>query len=233
MTLKKYKFKNIEGVIFDLDGVITNTASIHKNAWKKTFDIFLKKNGSKEFKSIDYYRFIDGKPRDEAIKDYLKVKKIDFDNKIVSQISNKKNILFRQILKEKGVKLFSDAKKLLLKIKKKNIKIALASSSKNCSYIVRKSKIYNFFEFIIDGEDLDRKKIKGKPNPKIFVEVIKKLKLSKKNTIIIEDSIEGIKAAYKSNVKFPIAISRNSNIRKLKKNGAKIVLKSLNQIFIN
>tara|TARA_B110001450_G_scaffold254698_1_gene280596 strand:+ start:1211 stop:1915 length:705 start_codon:yes stop_codon:yes gene_type:complete len=232
MTKKKFESINIEGVIFDLDGVITNTATIHMSAWKATFNDILKNIINIKFTNKDYYKYIDGKPRLEGIITFLKIKKIKYNLRLIDLINKKKNILFRKLINKNDIKIYKDSINLIKRLKKNNKKIALASSSKNCRYIIRRAGIYNLFDYIIDGSDLEKKKLKGKPNPKIFLEAIKNLNINKKKTAIIEDSASGMKAAYKTNVKFPIGISRKKNDVELKKNGAKIVLRTLNHLII-
>ena len=229
---KKIKLKGIDGVIFDLDGVITDTATIHKKAWKITFDNSLKDLCKKKFSKLDYYKYIDGKPRLDGISVYLKSRKLILSNKLIQKISKKKNILFKNLVKINKIILYKDALNLIKLLKINKIKIGLASSSKNCKFIIKKAKIYNLFDYIIDGQDLEKKKLKGKPNPKIFLEALKSLNLKKDKTVIIEDSASGVKAAFDSNVKFPVGICRKSNSKDLKKNGARIVLKSLNNLLI-
>ena len=229
---KKIKLKGIDGVIFDLDGVITDTATIHKKAWKITFDNSLKDLCKKKFSKFDYYKYIDGKPRLDGISVYLKSRKLILSNKLIQKISKKKNILFKNLVKINKIILYKDALNLIKLLKINKIKIGLASSSKNCKFIIKKAKIYNLFDYIIDGQDLEKKKLKGKPNPKIFLEALKSLNLKKDKTVIIEDSASGVKAAFDSNVKFPVGICRKSNSKDLKKNGARIVLKSLNNLLI-
>jgi alpha,alpha-trehalase len=229
---KKIKLKGIDGVIFDLDGVITDTATIHKKAWKVTFDNSLKNLCKKKFSNLDYYKYIDGKPRLDGISIYLKSRRLILSNKLIKKISNEKNILFKNLVKINKIILYKDALNLIKLLKINKIKIGLASSSKNCKFIIKKAKIYNLFDYIIDGQDLEKKKLKGKPNPKIFLEALKSLNLKKDKTVIIEDSASGVKAAFDSNVKFPVGICRKSNSKDLKKNGARIVLKSLNNLLI-
>lgn len=232
--MKKFKFNhsNISGIIFDLDGVITDTASIHKIAWKNSFDKYLKDISKKKFLSSHYLNYIDGKPRIKAIHDYLDYRKINKKKKLIKIISNEKNNLFRNLLKTRKIKVFKDTLNLIEKIKKFNIKVAVASSSKNCKYILKKKKLLKKFDFVVDGADLEKKKINGKPNPGIFLIAIKKLSLNKKKTLIFEDSCSGVTSAKRSGVRFVIGVARKSNDYLLKKSGANIVINKLSQIQI-
>ena len=232
--MKEHRFNHseISGIIFDLDGVITNTASIHKIAWKLSFDKYLKNISKKKFVSSDYFNHIDGKPRLKAIFDYLDYRKIKKTKKLIAIINKEKNNLFRSLLKKKKIKIFHDALNLLKEIKKYKIKVGVASSSKNCKFILKKKKLKNKFDFIIDGVDLEKKKLMGKPNPAIFLIALKKLCLNKKKTLIFEDSPSGIISAKRSGARFVVGVARKSNEKELKKSGANIIIKTMNQIKI-
>ena len=233
MKIHKFDPAEISGIIFDLDGVITNTASIHSVAWQKSFDTHLKEISKKKFIKSDYLNYIDGKPRLNGIQDYLNSRKIKITKLLVDTISREKNYLFQSLIKINEIETFNDSIKLLKEIKKQKIKVAVASSSKNCRLILKKTKLLRIFDFIIDGNDLEKRKIKGKPNPDIFLIAIKKLKLNKHKTLIFEDSSSGIISAANSGAKFIIGVARSSNNKELMKAGANIVVNSIDQIRIN
>lgn len=177
---KKIKLKGIDGVIFDLDGVITDTATIHKKAWKLTFDNSLKNLCKKKFSNLDYYKYIDGKPRLDGISIYLKSRRLILSNKLIKKISNEKNILFKNLVKINKIIIYKDALNLIKLLKINKIKIGLASSSKNCRFIIKKAKIYNLFDSIIDGQDLEKKKTERKTKSKNFFGSFKKLEFKKR-----------------------------------------------------
>tara|TARA_B100001093_G_C26580636_1_gene907091 strand:- start:174 stop:878 length:705 start_codon:yes stop_codon:yes gene_type:complete len=232
MKTLKFNLSDVNGVIFDLDGVITDTASIHEIAWKNTFDNQLKNISNKKFAKDDYLNHIDGKPRLKAIYDYLNFRKIKKTKLLIEIINKEKNDLFLDLIKNKKIKIYRDSLNLLKEIKKLKIKIAVASSSKNCRFILKKARLFDMFDFIVDGSDLENKKINGKPDPAIFSIAIKKLSLDKNKTIIFEDSPSGIISAVKSGAKFVIGVARSSNSKELKKAGANIVVYSIDQIKI-
>lgn len=230
MISYKFLHSEISGVIFDLDGVITNTASLHEMAWKKAFYNKLKFFTNTKLTKTEYLDFLDGKPRLKGINDFLKYKKIKKTQILIESISTEKNKIFLNLIKDKKIKVFQDSLNLIKQIKKFNVKIAVASSSKNCRYILKKINLIDSFDFIIDGTDLETLKKKGKPSPDIFLIALKKLSLNKKQTIIIEDSSAGVVSAFKSGANFVIGIARSSNQDDLKNSGAKIVVNNLNNI---
>lgn len=233
MITHKFNHLEISGIIFDLDGVITNTASIHEMAWKKSFDRYLKIFSKKKFSTDDYLNHIDGKPRLKGINDYLIYRNIPITQPLIDIINLEKNKLFLNLIKKTKIEIYPDAINLLKDIKKYKIKVAVASSSKNCRLILKKIKISDMFDFIIDGVDLENKKIRGKPDPDIFLHAIEKLNLNKKRTLIFEDSSSGVISAVKSKTKFVIGVARNSNEIELKTSGANIIVNTINQIRIS
>ena len=232
--MKMYNFNKseIDGVIFDLDGVITNTASLHEIAWKQSFDKHLQKISTKKFSKHDYINHIDGKPRLKGIHDYLIFRKIKINKSLTDIINIEKNNIFLGLIESRDIEVYDDTINLIKLLKKYKIKIAVASSSKNCRLILKKIALIDTFDFIIDGLDLEKKNINGKPEPTIFKNAIKELGLEKNKTIIIEDSSSGIISAVKSGAKYVIGIARKSNELELKKSCPHIILNTLNQIRI-
>lgn len=225
-----------KSVVFDLDGVISDTASLHKKAWKIVFNKYIvsQKIKVKKFTYKDYYLYVDGKPRVNGINDFFKSRNIIIKKKINNNIANNKNKIFKKIIKTSKVLVFKDSLVLIKKLKNKKIKIALASSSKNCRLIIKKLKLKKYFNYICDGSDLEKLNLPGKPEPHIFNKCFEKLKTDPKFSTIIEDSISGIIAAKKSKVKNCIAIDRKNNYRHLQNAGANIIVKSLLKLsFIN
>jgi beta-phosphoglucomutase family hydrolase len=221
-------------VIFDLDGVISDTSNLHLIAWKETLDNYLFNLGKGKVK-LSYRVFldyIDGKPRKKGINDYMLLNKIKLAKKNVEDISQKKNIKFQQLINKK-IKAFPDSLRLIRNLKKKNIKIALASSSKNCRLIIKNLKIQKKFNYIIDGNDLEKKKLPGKPKPDIFRQCYKSLKIDKNLTCIIEDSLSGLLAAKSAGVKKVVGIIRPGKIKKkLERAKPHILINSLDNLKI-
>lgn len=233
MIKHKFNHSEISGIIFDLDGVITNTASLHEKAWKKSFDKYLKTLSKNKFSTDDYLNHIDGKPRLKGIHDYLTFRNIEIKKSLVDSINVEKNKIFLTLIQQTKIETYPDAIDLLKDIKKYKIKVAVASSSKNCRLILKKIKLLDAFDYIIDGVDLENKKMIGKPYPDIFLDAITNLNLDKKRTLILEDSSSGVIAATASHVEFIVGIARNYNDLELKKSGANIIVNNINQIKIS
>ena len=234
---------HVEAVIFDLDGVITNSATVHAFAWKKLFDEFLEENNyldmGQELFNIesDYSTYVDGKMRMHGIDSFLGSRGIslplgqesDVGMRTQYGLSNLKNTFFRKVVNETGVVLFNDAIECIKKISKKNIPIAVASSSKNCIFLLEKAGISDVFQVIVEGNYVSEHKMKSKPEPDIFIEASRLLKVDVRNSAVIEDAISGIESAVSAGIGSVIAVDRNKS-GKLNLKGVSQVVSTLKEV---
>lgn len=214
---KKGKLKMSKGAIFDLDGVVVNTVPLHFKAWKKMFNEY-----GKKFTFHDYKKKVDGIPRLNGAKAIL----ADLPAKELKRAVDKKQKYFIDLLSRKGVKVYTDTVRFIKKLRKRKIKVALISSSKNCRQILKKGKIGNLFDAVISGNDIR----KGKPAPDIFLSAAKKLGLHPKECVIFEDSVLGIEAARLAQMK-RIGVDRYAKPKRLRK--ADLVIANLREISIS
>lgn len=235
-----------DAVIFDLDGVITRTALVHAQAWKETFDEYLRlrerrdKEPFKEFTyEIDYLKFVDGKPRYEGVKSFLKSRGIDLpfgdpgdapDKETICGIGNKKNILFCRILQAKGVEVYRSSVELVRSLKKVGIKVGVASSSKNCVLILEAAGIKELFETIVDGKTSAELGLQGKPEADIFVTASYNLGILPAKAVVVEDAISGVKAGRNGGFGLVVGVAREGNASELLDNGADIAVSDLSEI---
>lgn len=248
MSLKdKYMIKRSEydAVVFDLDGVITQTQKVHAKAWKKTFDDFLRhrvKGG--EFTpfdiSKDYLNYVDGKPREEGIKSFLSSRDIKLPQRTssdssemdsVDALGNLKNNYFLEFLSG-GIKTYKSSVELLLKLNNFGFLTAVVSSSKNCKYILQSLNLNSYFNTIVDGLDLQSLDLNGKPEPDLFLEALKRINVEPSRAIVLEDAIVGVAAGKKGGFGKVIGVDRAKQSKQLKRAGADLVVKDLEEIDI-
>jgi trehalose-phosphatase len=235
----------IQAGIFDLDGVITQTAKVHASAWKEMFDEYLKshRTGEHRFKPFDiqsdYSQYVDGKPRCDGVKSFLKSRKIDLpygspedppDKETVCGLGNRKNQRFRQKINEQGVETYPAAVQFLHRLRENKVKTAIVSSSKNCSFILEAAGLSDFFDTKVDGNDLDQYNLEGKPDPDIFLEAAKRLEVEPKRSVIFEDAISGVIAGKRGGFGCVIGMARRNNSSQLFEEGADIVIENFSQI---
>jgi beta-phosphoglucomutase family hydrolase len=239
---------NFKGVIFDLDGVITGTARIHSLAWEAMFNSFLKNYAEINNEpyvpfdpSHDYLKYVDGKPRMEGVKSFLASRDIEIpygelddipEQETVCGLGNRKNSLFTEILIKEGPEVFQSSVEFIKALKARNIRIGIASSSRNCKLILQLSNLEELFETRVDGEVSIELKLKGKPNPDIFVTAAANLGLEPHECVVVEDAISGVQAGAKGNFGLVLGIAREIEGIKLKEQGADIVVRDLGEITI-
>ncbi|HNZ28483.1 MAG: Beta-phosphoglucomutase [Candidatus Aerophobetes bacterium ADurb.Bin490] len=191
----------LKAVIFDVDGVIIDTAPLHHKSW----EIVLKRDYNMKFTFKDFKNKIDGMPRAKGVKALLP----DADDKEVQRICDEKQKYFEILLKKNGVKIFKSTVNLILKLKKEGIKVAMASSSRNARPILEREGIFKYFD--IDAEGALAKK--GKPHPDIFLRAAKKLKVKPSECAVFEDAQIGIDAANAAGMK-SIGVIREHELKK-------------------
>ncbi|HCF38054.1 MAG TPA: beta-phosphoglucomutase family hydrolase [Thermosipho africanus] len=204
----------LKAVIFDMDGVITDTVPIHFKAWKKMFE-----NHGYNFDFQTYKEKVDGKPRLDGISSVA----TNASSEELITMANEKQGYFLEFVEKDPPKVFEDTMNLIKILKKNNIKIAVASSSKNTKFILEKIGILNIFDAVITGYDFK----KGKPDPEIFLIASKRLGIPPENCVVIEDAIEGINAGNSAGMK-TIGIARHGNEKEL--SHATVIVTSLENI---
>ena len=216
--LQGVQMNNIKGIIFDMDGVVTQTATLHFEAWKTTLDEFLLElnpTENKLFTEEDYFYYLDGMPRNEGLSNFLTSRKITSYNhqaKWIRQLSDKKNKYFQKLLKKQPVDYFSDTLQFIEFLLLHKYQIALISSSKNCVPILQSANIEHLFPVYVDGIISEQLNIAGKPEPDIFLEAAKRLKLPPQECLVIEDALSGVKAAKNGQFGKVIALDRNKKL---------------------
>jgi alpha,alpha-trehalase len=237
---------SFDAAIFDLDGVITKTALVHAQAWKSTFDEYLRLREQRNHESFrefthehDYLTFVDGKPRYKGVRSFLESRgiKIPFgkpsdspDKETVCGIGNKKNIKFLEITKEQGVEVYHSTIQFIKELKKAGVRIGIISSSKNCRDILQTVEIEDLFQTRVDGEVSVQLELKGKPEPDIFVTAAHNLDTVPARAIAIEDAISGVQAGRNGGFGLVIGLARKNNKSALIQNGADVVMSDLSEI---
>lgn len=215
--MKKHYREQFKAAIFDLDGVVVDTVPLHFKAWKRMFTEY-----GKNFTFQDYKEKVDGIPRVNGGRAIL----FDLSTQELIKATDKKQKYFLEYLKKEKIPIFKTTLKLMKKLKNKEIKIAVISSSKNASYILEKTGIIKFINVEVDGNDIT----KGKPHPQIFLIAAEKMGLKPKNCIVFEDAVLGVKAAKRAKM-LCIGVDRHNDPERLKR--ADIIVKDLEEINYN
>ena len=157
--------ENIKGCLFDLDGVLTQTAKVHDAAWKEMFDDFLRRYpGQAPFDPVaDYDDYVDGKPRDEGTRSFLESRGIHLDADAIEELGNRKNEIVLRRIAQDGVQTYPGSVKYVEAVRKAGLRRAVVSSSTNCQQVLEAAGIADLFEARIDGIVAEREHLHGKP----------------------------------------------------------------------
>ncbi|RDV13950.1 beta-phosphoglucomutase family hydrolase [Pontibacter diazotrophicus] len=232
--------RKIKALILDLDGVITQTAKVHANAWKKMFDDYLLQRGEQEsvvYKPLeiatDYRDYIDGIPRYDGVRNFLASRNIvlpegtatDAPGKeTVAGLGNLKNNYFKKLIEQGGVQVYPDTVAFLQNKIAQGFRTAVISASKNCQPILAAAGLEELFEVRVDGVVSVELGLKGKPAPDVFTEAARQLGVQPQEAAIFEDALAGVEAGKAGGFALVVGINRTDETSELLKHGADLVL---------
>lgn len=238
----------IDIVIFDMDGVVTDTAGTHAQAWKRLFDEYLKQRAKKlgeSFKSFDadedYRRYVDGRPRYDGVRTFLESRGISLpygdpgdgpDKETICGLGNRKNGYFLEHIRTSGIDPLRPNVDFIRAIKSRGIRTGVISSSRNCAEILESAGVQDLFEVKVDGNDSERLGLKGKPAPDIFLEAARQLQVKPERAAVVEDAIAGVEAGREGGFGLVIGVDRTGRRDELKKHGADVVIGDLSELDI-
>ena len=234
-----------DAVVFDMDGVVTQTASVHQAAWKALFDDYLKQRAAtaggqfREFTPDDYLRYVDGKPRYDGVRDFLASRGITLpwgaetdppEAESVCGLGNRKNALFQKELHDHGVQVFQSTVALIRELHAAGLRTAVISASKNASQVLQAGGVQDLFEAQVDGQVAEERHLPGKPDPAVFLEAARQLGAQPRRSVVVEDAVAGVRAGHAGGFGLVIGIDRGGNADGLRQNGADVVVKDLDEV---
>lgn len=232
-----------DAVLFDLDGVLTDTASLHATAWKRMFDEFLARWSDEHGHPFvpfhmedDYLRYVDGKPRYEGVASFLESRRIVLpegdpsdppDTDTIGGLGNRKNELVVRLIEQEGVTPFEGAVRFVHHVRDRGLRTAVVSSSKNAGPVLEAAKLAELFDDRVDGIVAEELGLPGKPAPDTFLEAARRLDVPPTRAIVIEDAIVGVEAARLGGFGFIIGIDQGGNADRLADRGADVIVSDL------
>jgi beta-phosphoglucomutase family hydrolase len=235
-----------DAVLLDLDGVITDTASLHAACWKQMFDEYLRKRATERGEAFrafdpaaDYRLYVDGKPRFDGVRDFLQSRDIQLPEgstddppqaETVGGLGNRKNDLVNKIIEDKGVEPYEGSVELIRLLRQLGFKIAVVTSSQNCTAVLRAAKLDAFFDIQVDGNMILAEHLAGKPAPDTFLKAAKLLGVEPSRAVVIEDALSGVEAGSAGSFGLVIGVARKGNADELRHHGAHLVVNDLGEL---
>ncbi len=237
-----------DAVLFDMDGVLTQTASIHAVAWKQLFDAFLERRSvatGEPFSPFDietdYRRYVDGKPRYDGVEAFLRARGIDLPQgtnedgpevESIHGLGNRKDRYFMEHLERHGVQTFEAAVDLVRALRAQGVRTAVVTSSINCESVLREAGIADLFDVRVDGLDITRLGLRGKPAPDAFLEAARRMHIEPSRSVVVEDAIAGVEAGRAGGFALVIGVDHVGDSHRLREAGADVVVATLAQIHV-
>jgi beta-phosphoglucomutase family hydrolase len=218
----------ITACLFDLDGVLTKTAVVHERAWKTMFDEFLGDRGT--FEESDYNDYVDGKPREDGIRDFLASRGIEIDDAKLHELGERKNALVLQLIHDEGVDAYAGSVAYLKAARDAGLRRAVVSSSHNCEDVLRVTGLTEYLEVRVDGHVIDALGLRGKPAPDSFLEGARRLGVRPDQAAVFEDALAGVEAGRAGKFGHVVGVDRVGHRAALLEHGADVVVDDLAEL---
>ena len=238
----------VRACLFDLDGVLTQTAKVHAAAWKQMFDEYLHaragRNQTQErFEPFDagddYERYVDGKPRSDGVRSFLASRGIELPQgepsdppaaETVDGLGNRKNELVLEMIHDQGVEAYEGSVRFVEAARDAGLDRAVVSSSTNCRDVLVAAGIEELFEARIDGVVAEREQLAGKPAPDTFLAGARALGVEPGGAAVFEDALAGVAAGRAGRFAFVVGVDRVGHADELREHGADIVVSDLGEL---
>jgi beta-phosphoglucomutase family hydrolase len=233
--------ETIRACLFDMDGVLTDTASTHARAWKETFDEFLARRGDQPPFDLerDYETYVDGKTRYDGVRDFLASRGIELpdgspddppDAETVAGVGNRKNELVQRLIAEQGVIVYKGSVRFVEAAREQGLKAAVVSSSANTEQILEAAGIGHLFDARVDGVVIRREGLKGKPAPDSFLRGAELVGAPPTAAAVFEDALAGVAAGRAGGFGLTVGVDRHGDAKALLEHGADVVVSDLAEL---
>ncbi|GAT71027.1 hydrolase [Planomonospora sphaerica] len=224
-------------VIFDTDGVVTDTARVHAAAWKRVFDAFLRERADRYGEPLrpfdpgeDYLRHVDGRSRADGVRAFLTSRGIAPAAGEVELLASRKDACFLAEIREHGVAPFPSTAVLARELRGRGVRTAVVSASRNCAEVLRAAGVSGLFDVRVDGVDAARLHLAGKPDPALFLEAARRLGAAPERTAVVEDALAGVEAGRRGRFGLVVGVDRHGRGRALLAAGADLIVADLSEL---
>jgi beta-phosphoglucomutase family hydrolase len=232
--------------LFDLDGVLTQTAKVHAHAWKEMFDAFLRARSNESDEAFrpfelpqDYATYVDGKLREDGVRAFLASREISLPegsprdlptDPTVHGLGNRKNGLVLELIRERGVEVYPGSIRFVKAARAAGLRTAVVSASKNCRQVLAASGIEHLFEVRVDGVVAQAEGLRGKPAPDMFLAAALRLQVEPARCAVFEDAVAGVEAGRKGSFGWVVGVDRIGQAAVLRSRGAHEVVTDLGDL---
>jgi len=236
----------VRACLFDLDGVLTRTAAVHDAAWTETFDAFLRERAAatgEPFRAFDpdadYHTYVDGKPRDDGVRDFLASRGIRLDEgapddppdvPTVHGLGNCKNEILLRKMRIEGVEVFDGSIRYVRAVREADLPTAVVSASANTTDVLQTTGIAALFDTVVDASVATRRGLRGKPAPDTFLEAAHTLGVEPAAAAVFEDALSGVAAGRAGGFATVVGVDRVGQGQALKEHGADTVVTDLEEL---
>ena len=235
----------LEAVVFDTDGVLTDTASVHAVAWKRLFDEHLQLRavrGSEPFQPFteaDYLAHVDGRPRYDGVAGFLASRGIQLpwgdpgdppDRETVCGLGNTKDQFFVAHLRDQGAQAFPTSVAFVRRLRERGLRTAAVSASRNMVAVLESAGLRELFDAEVDGVEADRLGLAGKPDPALFLEAARRLGVAPARAAVVEDALAGVEAGRRGRFGLVVGVDRGGQAAALAERGADVVVADLGEL---
>ena len=237
---------DVRACLFDLDGVLTRTAAVHNAAWTETFDAFLRERADETgepFRAFDpgadYNTYVDGKPRDDGVRDFLASRGIRLeegarddppDARTVHGVGNHKNEILLRTMRDEGVEVYEGSVRYVRAVRETGMPTAVVSASANTTDVLRLTGIAGLFDTVVDANVADERGLRGKPAPDTFVEAARELGVYPAAAAVFEDALSGVAAGRAGRFATVVGVDRVGHGQALQEHGADRVVTDLEEL---
>ena len=219
--------------LFDMDGVLTQTAKIHAVAWKETFDAYLAERAQwtgepfVPFDVADYTRYVDGKLRVDGARSFLASRGITPSEALAHELARRKDERMLELLRQRHVETYAGSVRFVEAARRAGLKTAVVSASKHCKQVLESAGIDRLFDARIDGVVADDEHLAGKPAPDTFLAAAEAVGVAPAQAVVFEDALAGVDAGRAGHFGFVVGVDRAGQAAELKRHGADVVVRDL------
>ena len=237
---------SVTACLFDLDGVLTQTAKVHAAAWKQMFDEYLRRRAEQTGEKFipfdevrEYDEYVDGKPRYDGVRSFLESRHIELpqgtpddppDAETIDGLGNRKNEIVLKMIHDDGVEPYEGSVRYVKAARDAGVRRAVVSSSTNCRDVLTAAGMLDLFEEIIDGHTTEREHLNGKPAPDTYLAGARAVGVGPDQAAVYEDALAGVESGRAGNFAFVVGVDRAGQADALKAHGADVVVKDLSEL---